>query len=344
MTTFLQLPFELPFDAQQLSPFMVSLLDAACMEQIERRVQALAGASMMRKMWYLASQPSTALAGVVLPSDNATTEEMLLSLRQFYVEWITHYCSLNEILRHVEVMFEHRLQSRSEMVQSLADRILHDERQYKNDILSLWGVLHEYPALMPFVLEGDVPPVGVGGAVFFRSAWLWFRRRQRYKALFTFSPQSVHMAQTVVKGMLLYSSDWDLAAVRVGEVFPTSAIEQKPCTNKEESSAISELSSGLSSELRSELGRLFWERLLSVESQGLNAASSERLVPPFTKYWDWRWETHPLPRRVLLLAAERVFAERDAVHRAGLVLCCRFRQLLLTSQAHLIAENVRQRT
>jgi hypothetical protein len=173
-----------------LSPLTRSTLESVA-DRIQTRIQDLQQQSLVgrltrfiyflrwRQGWLFVQdkgsykQDFTRLAA--LPT--ATMTETLNALQELYVTWIP----LAVACAKLSAIPRQMLQARG-----IADPDAHvfsDEQQFRSDMLSLWGIVHEFPSLAATLERCSLPHADDEGGIFFRSAWLWFKRRQMWRVM-----------------------------------------------------------------------------------------------------------------------------------------------------------------
>jgi hypothetical protein len=184
-----------------LSPLTRSIIEQA-ETSIQSRLQALQQTSLFTR-WRLVlalihgkgtyKQDFERLAG----HSTATLADTLAALQSLYVAWIPLAVTCAELSEQPRRM----LQARG--VATPDAHIFSDTQKYCGDVLSLWGIVHEFPTLVPMLERSSTPTSSDEGGIFFRSAWLWFKRRQMWQ---------------VVEENNKFKADIDIAAPRVYEL------------------------------------------------------------------------------------------------------------------------------
>jgi hypothetical protein len=175
-------------------------------DEILRRLDVLRA----RRFFWSLQTPQTNIFSHNAVQKSAQNSFGTQTIEHFYADVLPEY-----IWRAEQV--ESALQGlRERSIAAPDEQILSSQRRFRNDVLSLWGIVQEFPALKPRLEQclesGSLPSSEDEGGMYFRSAWLWFCRRQGRRAAAALLPEVSPFAQEL-----------DVAAPRLQDFFAGEA-------------------------------------------------------------------------------------------------------------------------
>lgn len=273
--------------SQEFSPLTRSLLQV-CEPAITSRVAEFSSRSLLgRHRLLLQGALLRELEDAALQPDKPCTTfaEAVQALECLLTVWIAGVeCASLLLAKPLEML-------RARGVPEPERRLDTSSKRWAEELLALWGIVQEFPALHEPLRRGVMPDLSVKGNRFFSSACVWMRRRHGARA---FVPRVALEPKIMQYKHAQYKHDVDVAAPRAAEWINTDHTPEAH------------------------------ERRTVLFQWLLTAAQPE------TPLHDWDWDSYTFAVTLLWQWAERLAQAQDGIFMVGLEQCAALRAVLLS--------------